>query len=227
MAKQILQRYGTAADLNPITGTAGTNREIALEVDGSGVATGQIRVMDGVTNGGLVIAPLPAGIIMPFANDTAPDGFLECNGASLNRASYASLFSAIGTTWGDGDDAGNTFALPDLRGAFLRGTGTGSINSRDKIGGDVGSFQEDETMNATGSARFGGIFSYSYPIPVTYADGIFARQGNNSTKVARYSSGTADGGNNTETLRFDLSQSVRTGAEIRPYNAGILYCIKY
>lgn len=57
MAKQILQRYGTAADLNPITGTAGTNREIALEVDGSGVATGGIRVMDGVTKGGIVIAP--------------------------------------------------------------------------------------------------------------------------------------------------------------------------
>jgi len=57
MAKQILQRYGTAADLNPITGTAGTNREIALVVDGSGIATGDIRVMDGVTKGGIVIAP--------------------------------------------------------------------------------------------------------------------------------------------------------------------------
>jgi len=56
MAKQILQRYGTAADLNPITGTAGTNREIALVVDGSGIATGQIRVMDGVTNGGRIIS---------------------------------------------------------------------------------------------------------------------------------------------------------------------------
>ncbi len=54
MAKQILQRYGTAAQLAT---TAGTNREIALEVDGAGVATGGVRVMDGVTNGGIVVAP--------------------------------------------------------------------------------------------------------------------------------------------------------------------------
>jgi len=222
MAKQILQRYGTAAQL---AGTAGTNREIALEVDGSGIATGQIRVMDGVTDGGF-IASLPAGMILSFANSTAPDGFLECNGASLNRASYARLFSAIGTTWGDGDDVGNTFALPDLRGAFLRGTGTGSINSRDKIGENVGSFQEDETMNADGLARFGEIPQYSYPIPVTTANGVFGSEGDLSTRVARYEAG-ANGGADTQFLTFDLSRSVRTGNEIRPYNAGILYCIKY
>lgn len=200
MAKQILQRYGTAAQL---AGTAGTNREIALEVDGSGVATGQIRVMDGVTNGGLVIAPLPAGIIMPFANDTAPDGFLECNGASLNRASYARLFSAIGTTWGDGDDAGNTFALPDLRGAFLRGTGTGSINSRNKIGGDVGSFQEDTLQ------------THQHLIPLH-------NTGEQGGVTIGYIS------NRVATPPTDLySAGTRTSSETKPYNAAILYCIKY
>jgi len=69
MAKQILQRYGTAADLNPITGTAGTNREIALVVDGSGIATGDIRVMDGVTKGGIIHKPFPqTGTVLQVVN---------------------------------------------------------------------------------------------------------------------------------------------------------------
>lgn len=41
-------------------------------------------------------------------------------GASMRRAAYASLFAAIGTTYGAGDGA-TTFALPDLRGEFVRG----------------------------------------------------------------------------------------------------------
>jgi len=217
MAKQILQRYGTAAQLAT---TAGTNREIALEVDGSGIATGQIRVMDGVTDGGF-IASLPAGMILSFANSTAPDGFLECNGASLSRASYVRLFSAIGTTWGDGDDAGNTFALPDLRGAFLRGAGTGSINSRDKIGGDVGSFQED---------KFQGHFHKIYTNP---PGGVYS----NSSTILITNSSPFNSSQKTEigTWNFKVVEEPKEGAngdprfgdETFPYNASILYCIKY
>jgi len=67
MAKQILQRYGTAAQLAT---TAGTNREIALEVDGSGVATGGVRVMDGVTNGGIIHKPFPqTGTVLQTVGD--------------------------------------------------------------------------------------------------------------------------------------------------------------
>jgi microcystin-dependent protein len=48
-----------------------------------------------------------------------PSGWLECNGASLLRASYPNLFSSFGTTFGSAD--GTHFNLPDLRGRMVYG----------------------------------------------------------------------------------------------------------
>lgn len=62
----------------------------------------------------------PAGKIEHFAMSTAPNGWLKANGAAVSRTAYAALFAAIGTTYGAGDGA-TTFALPDLRGEFVRG----------------------------------------------------------------------------------------------------------
>lgn len=64
-------------------------------------------------------ARVPAGAVQPFAMTTAPTGWLECDGSSVLRASYADLFTAIGTTFGAAD--GTHFNLPDLRGEFVRG----------------------------------------------------------------------------------------------------------
>lgn len=64
---------------------------------------------------------IPAGCIMDFGANTAPAGWVECNGASVLRADpiYAALFAAIGTTFGTVD--GTHFTLPDFRGKFRRG----------------------------------------------------------------------------------------------------------
>jgi microcystin-dependent protein len=48
-----------------------------------------------------------------FAGNTAPNGWMFCQGQLLSPGEFAGLYSIIGTTYG-GD--GNTFALPDLRG---------------------------------------------------------------------------------------------------------------
>ena len=45
---------------------------------------------------------IPSGFILPFAGTSIPDGWLICNGAAVSRTEYAALFSAIGTTWGEG-----------------------------------------------------------------------------------------------------------------------------
>lgn len=66
----------------------------------------------------------PPGSLMPFAGSSAPTGWLLCDGASYLRATYTSLFAAIGTTWGSAD--GTHFNVPDLRGRDLIGSGTGS-----------------------------------------------------------------------------------------------------
>lgn len=65
-------------------------------------------------------AELEAGAMMPYARNTAPSGWLKANGALISRTTYAALFAAIGTTFGVGDGS-TTFAVPDMRGEFLRG----------------------------------------------------------------------------------------------------------
>lgn len=63
---------------------------------------------------------LQVGQIIPLANETVPTGYLECDGSAVSRTTYADLFTAIGTAWGNGDGS-TTFNVPDLRGVFLRG----------------------------------------------------------------------------------------------------------
>lgn len=63
---------------------------------------------------------VPAGTVIAFADDAAPTGWLECNGAAISRTTYATLYTKIGTTWGVGNNS-TTFNIPDFRGEFLRG----------------------------------------------------------------------------------------------------------
>lgn len=60
---------------------------------------------------------ITAGIITPYAGDTAPTGWLLCDGSAVSRTTYSVLFDTIGTTYGSGDGS-TTFNVPDLRGAF-------------------------------------------------------------------------------------------------------------
>jgi microcystin-dependent protein len=63
----------------------------------------------------------PTGVVYPFAGSIAniPTGYLLCNGASLLRADYPALFSAIGVVYGAAD--GTHFSLPDFRDKMLVG----------------------------------------------------------------------------------------------------------
>ena len=89
------------------------------------------------------------GIIQPFAMSTAPDGWLACEGASISRGTYAALFAVIGTTWGTVD--GNTFTLPNLKGAFLRGMGDATAqmgNTNVYQGGSIGAVTNDKAQDS-------------------------------------------------------------------------------
>lgn len=63
------------------------------------------------------------GEIKWFAFNTAPDGYLVCNGANVSRKTYADLFAVIGTTFGKGDGS-TTFTLPNLINKFAQGSTT-------------------------------------------------------------------------------------------------------
>jgi microcystin-dependent protein len=66
---------------------------------------------------------LPAGLLADFAGNTAPTGWLLCDGSEVSRTTYAALFAAISTTWGAGNGS-NTFNLPNFSGRTTVGTGT-------------------------------------------------------------------------------------------------------
>lgn len=89
-----------------------------LDVATTGLdVTGTVNSSGAVKQGGFAL--LPVGAIFPYAGSAAPTGYLICNGASLLRASYPDLFTAIGTTYGSVD--GTHFTLPDLTGRTVAG----------------------------------------------------------------------------------------------------------
>jgi hypothetical protein len=107
--------------------------------------TGNVALPSTTTVGGTVIGTIPAGAVMAFAMNSAPAGWLVADGTAVSRATYANLFTAIGTLYPGGDGA-TTFAVPDLRGYFVRGTGT---NSDGTVSGTFAAKQADEFKSHT------------------------------------------------------------------------------
>lgn len=71
---------------------------------------------------------IPSGCICILATNTIPDGWLICDGQAVSRTLYASLFSIIGTIFGEGDGS-TTFNLPNLKQKFPLGSGNFSIGT--------------------------------------------------------------------------------------------------
>lgn len=87
--------------------------------------SGNVLTSNGTTwTSAAPVDPVPSGAVMHFAMSSAPTGWLKANGAAISRTTYASLFAAIGTTFGSGDGS-TTFNVPDLRGEFTRGWDNG------------------------------------------------------------------------------------------------------
>lgn len=150
----------------------------------------------------------PPGQISMFAGATAPSGWLFCQGQAVNRLTYASLFAAIGTTYGTGDGQ-FTFNLPNTNGVFVRGAGSQTISSI-AYSGVLAAVQGDQvqghvhTINsATNATAFGaGV------VPQGNVGSNSTTQGVNVP--------TTDGTNGTP----------RVGAETRPANICFNYMIK-
>jgi len=155
------------------------------------------------------VAP-PVGSVIMHAASTAPSGWLECDGSTVNRSTYPNLFNAIGSTFGAGDGS-TTFGLPDLRGEFVRGwdNGRGVDSSR-----GIGTSQLDQIQKIEGEVS-GATNGY-----ISAATGAFSSFG---SKV-RPNNGVSP---NRETgFTFDSSRVVRSGDETRPRNIALMYIIK-
>ena len=113
-----------------------------------GTAGQYLATNSGATAPEWVTAPtsdsVPTGVLNPYAGATAPVGWLLCFGQSISRTTYATLFTAIGITYGS--VSGTTFNLPDMRGQVTAGLDNMGGTSRDRVldtdadvlGGEIG-----------------------------------------------------------------------------------------
>jgi microcystin-dependent protein len=158
-------------------------------------------------------ALLPAGAVMPFAMNSAPSGWLAADGTAVSRSTYATLFAAISTTHGVGNGS-TTFNLPDLRGIFVRGSGSQTISGT----------TYDKTFATKERDAFQGHWhNYHYSggnrgvaSPVNSVD-LIDQTNPAAILTDRVKDSIADGTNGTP----------RTASETRPANIALLYCIKF
>ena len=77
--------------------------------------------------GSSVAGGSPVGQIIPYMGITAPPNYIVCDGTVYNIIDYPHLAEHIKEHFGAynyfGGDGETTFAVPDLRGEFLRGSG--------------------------------------------------------------------------------------------------------
>ena len=148
---------------------------------------------------------VPTGAVIPFAMNSAPTGWLAANGGEYSKTgTYATLFAAIGVTYGETNGAGGTgtthFRVPDLRGYFVRGAGT---NADGTEAGAFGVKQADGIRDHTHRWRYNGSTTPGGVVGINNADG--------------------NGG-----AAYDIGMTPGTSAtETRPRNIAFLYCIKF
>ena len=230
---------GLATKASPtFTGTVTSSGDLVLSGTGSlqlpsgttaqrpTPATGDIRFNTTLTqfegyNGsawGEIANGVPAGSVFSYATTTPPTGYLECNGAAVSRSTYASLFSAISTTWGVGDGS-STFNLPDLRGQFVRGwDNSAGVDS----GRSFASSQTDQNKQHTHSVTDPGhqhntSVTNSALFPATGAQNInFGGAGTYPATTFTMSDATTG-----------ISLVNQGGTEVRVKNYALMYVIKF
>jgi microcystin-dependent protein len=84
----------------------------AAELNHSDGVTSNIQTqIDGVSS--------PTASVIAYAGSSAPSGWLLCDGASISRSTYSTLYAAIGTTYGSASES--TFNVPDIEGRVIAG----------------------------------------------------------------------------------------------------------
>jgi microcystin-dependent protein len=164
---------------------------------------------------------VPAGAVQAFAMNAAPTGWLAADGTAVSRSTYAALFAAISTTYGAGDGS-TTFALPDLRGIFVRGSGSQTIASVTYSGGAFGGKQGDSFRShahgVTDAGHTHNVTTFQNTNNISAGGAIqgFANFNTGNTQANAATSNTTG-----------ISINSTGGAETAPANITLLYCIKF
>lgn len=204
--------------------TVKTNTVTRLTVNSSTATSTVPVVLPGDPTSALQAAPKqyvdaagPSGAIMAFAGTTAPSGWLKCEGQAVSQTTYASLYAAIGTNWNTGGEGAGNFRLPDLRGMFVRGTGTNATGSSSgAVGPSVGFYAADTYLNHSHAITDPG---HTHTIT-----NCGVSTGSGSGVGTYIQSGTTT--TNSSTTGITVNTSTTGGTETKPKNYGVLYIIK-
>ena len=149
---------------------------------------------------------VPVGTVEHFAVATPPAGYLKADGSAVGRKTYPDLFSAIGTTFGEGDGE-TTFNLPDLMGRFVEGNSVPG------------------TVKEAGLPNINGDFNMADRVFFNAGNGCFhtSEKGTHPTHVGNYSLGCAT------TMYMSASHSnpiYGASNTVQPAALTLLPCIK-
>ena len=162
---------------------------------------------------------VPIGTVISFMGNTPPDDYLSCDGNVYRINDYKPLANFIHLQFGSydyfGGDGIDTFAVPDLRGEFLRGTGVNS-HAYSGNGASVGVHQQGTEL----------------ALIQNYQDELIGidvgSSGWNSVSTADYFIARTDIARKFTNINISSSVTVANMTFIsRPTNTSVLYCIKY
>lgn len=167
----------------------------------------------------------PLGTIISFMGKTAPEDYLICDGTVYNIADYGDLADFINTQFGSynffGGNGTTTFAVPDLRGEFLRGSGTNSHTGMGN-GAAVGVHQDGT----------GHMASMVYSDNNMYVK-KFSNDNSGITSYSNVDTFIQTSITNPRSIAYTPSNVYNDSSKqsvyytARPTNTSILYCIKY
>jgi microcystin-dependent protein len=162
---------------------------------------------------------VPTGSIMPFAGSVAPNGWVLCDGAVL-PANAVELKKIVGNK------------APDLRGVFLRGTGT-YVNSTTNVGPSLNNFQGDadishnHSINLTGSTNTDGKHGHVIADVMSFTGDSLKNNNGGDGNGDKISSTRTDGGEHKHAFTLSgNSANAHSASESRPVNYGVNYIIK-
>jgi hypothetical protein len=181
---------------------------------------------------------VPPGAVMPFARTSAPSGWLPANGNTIGSAAsgafydsqnYDELFAVLWASWSNtllpiqtstgaastrGASASADFAankrlpLPDMRGYFVRGSGTNADGTKS----DAFGVKQEDAFQAHEH-------TFRYPRKLT--------DGSNGTDHTVSDSATYTSETTTAIESKTGFGNARSDSETRPCNIALLYCIKF
>lgn len=166
----------------------------------------------------------PTGTVISYmASNSAPEGYLSCDGTVYNINDYPDLANAIKDGLGSynyyGGDGVTTFAVPDLRGEFLRGTGTATRDTGS--GAEVGVHQDGTVEPYIIGNLKSNLLGFRYDSVETdfvVTTNVDKQIENVNGATSKYKMTSISNGSSTGTSSNYTS---------RPTNTSVLYCIKY